>query len=525
MQLDKGKTLTASASSEGLRSLVTGNDAPERGDIVRPTLTVLSPAQIAQVHDASLRILETTGVRVDSEAGRRLFARATGRAPGDDVHARMARVRIPRDLVEWAIEQAPAAVDVYDRQGELAFHLPGPARFGIGVTALYYQDPLTDAVTPFTRKHMEVMVRLGSALPNFDVISTVGIVQDVPVEVSDLYATLEMVSNTTKPLVLLVSDEDAFRPVLDLLEHLHGDPSSPSGQGLATRPFVLPYFNPISPLVINQGTADKMQLAIERGLPFLYSNYGMAGASTPITPAGMLVLLNAELLAGLVLSQLMKEGTPLILGSLPAYFDMKGMGSFYDVQSYLVNLACAEMMAHYGLPHCGTSGSGMGWGADLIAAGHQWLNHLLSCLGQVGLAPFVGDNLDSKAFSPAIAVLADEVIAQARSLAAGFALDDAACDASIDGGTIALEEIARVGPGGSYLLTDSTLKLFRRAYHHSAIFPKLTLEEWQARNNPRAEDLLRRHTRQLLDTAVPPDDHDELLARGGAFIREHAGRL
>jgi trimethylamine--corrinoid protein Co-methyltransferase len=486
-------------------------------NVVQPSLTVLTDKQIEQIHDCSLSILETVGIRVDSEPARQILAQAIG-SPMADIGPPMAaigppmtvvrsslddrRVRIPRDLVEWAVHAAPPAVDVYDRLGNLAFRLPGQARFGIGVTALYYQDPMTDAVTPFARQHMEAMVRLGSALPSFDAISTVGIVQDVPAEVSDLYATLEMVVNTVKPLVLLVSDEGAFPSVLDLLEHLHGD--------LAARPFVLPYFNPISPLIINQATVDKMLRTIERGLPFVYSNYGMAGASTPITPAGTLALLNAELLAGLVLSQLIREGTPVILGCLPAYFDMKGMGSFYDAKSYLIDLACAEMMAHYQLPHCGTSGSGMGWGADLIASGHQWLNHLVSCLGKVGLAPFVGDNLDSKAFSPTVIVLADEIIAQARILASGFALEDPA---------LVLEEIAQAGPGGDFLVSDKTLKLFRQAYHHSAFFPKLTLEAWQARGRPRADDLLRQHTHQLLQELATPEGHGEMMARGQAFIR------
>jgi trimethylamine--corrinoid protein Co-methyltransferase len=310
-----------------------------------------------------------------------------------------------------------------------------------------------------------------------------------------------MVANTIKPLVILVSDESAFPGVLALLEHLHGD--------LASRPFVLPYFNPISPLVINRGTVDKMFSAAERGLPFIYSNYGMAGASTPITPAGALVLLNAELLAGLVLSQLIKEKTPVILGSLPAFFDMKGMGSFYDPQSYLVDLACAEMMAYYRLPHCGTSGSGMGWGADLIAGGHQWFNHLVSCIGKVGLAPFVGDNLGSKAFSPAVVVYAHEIIEQARLFARGFELDEAA---------VGLDEIARVGTGGSYLMSNLTLKLFRKAYYRSNIFPNLTLEEWRAEGSPKADGLLRHYTRHLLDQLQAPEDHADLMARGERFI-------
>jgi trimethylamine--corrinoid protein Co-methyltransferase len=468
---------------------------------VRPRITALSQEQVAQVHDYSLNILSSVGVRVDSEWARRTLAQATGQLPDDG------RVHIPPELVEWAIEAAPERINVYGRRGNRVFCLGDDrTRFGIGVTALYYQDPETDQVEPFARKHMASVCRLGDALTNFDAISTIGIVQDVAPGVSDLYATLEMTANAVKPLVILVSDEACFPAVLDLLEHLHGD--------LAARPFSIPYFNPISPLVLNRGTVDKMRVAIERGLPFIFSNYGMAGASTPLTPAGTLALLNAELLAGLTLSQLVKEGTPIILGNLPAFFDMRGMGNFYDAISYPLNLACAEMMAFYGLPHCGTSGSGVGWGPGPITGGHQWMNHLTSCMGKIGLAPFVGDILASKVFSPAVVVYANEVIAQARRVAQGFILDDA---------SVALEEIAQVGPGGSFLTSETTLKLFRQAYYVSDIFANLSLEDWQAQGRPQAADVLRRYTRQLMDELDPPEDHADLMGRGEAFIRGWEG--
>ncbi len=470
--------------------------------IVQPKLAVLDAEQIRRVHDDSLRILASTGVRVDSPRARELLVRAAG--PGA---VEGNRVHLPAELVDWALGVAARQVEIYNRRGELAFRLPGEARFGIGVTCLYYQDPRDDTVTPFTRQHMASTVRLGEALSELDCVSTVGIIQDVPARLSDLVATLEMVANTQKPLVILISDEEAFLPALDLLEQVHGD--------LGRAPFVLPYLNPISPLVINAGTSDKMFAAAERGLPYIYSNYGMAGASTPITPAGSLVLLNAELLAGLVLSQLIKEGSAVILGSLPAYFDMKGIGSFYEPASYVVDLACAEMMAHYGLPHCGTSGSGMGWGADLIAAGHQWTNHLLSCMGKVGLVPFVGDNLGALALSPAIVVYANDIIQQVRLLARGFELSDEA---------VGLDEIAQVGPGGDYLTTRRTLRLFRQAYHRSDLFVKLTLEDWQSRGSPDAGAVLRKRTVDLLATAPPPGDRNDILARGGAFLAAWEGR-
>ena len=465
---------------------------------VQPRITVLTSEQVEQVHNYSLQILSSVGVRVDSDQAREIFARTVGPSWVEDD-----RVRIPRELVEWALQVAPSTVEIYDRQGQLAIRLGDDrTRFGIGVTTLYYQDPETDEVVPFARRHMEAMVRLGSALPNFDVISTVGIIQDVPTQVSDLYAVLEMTANTVKPLVILVSDEDCFPPVLDLLEHLHGD--------LAARPFVIPYFNPLTPLIINAGTADKMLVAIERGLPFIYSTYSMAGMSTPITPAGTLALMNAELLAGLVLSQLAQEGTPIILGILPAIFDMKTMVSFYDPQSLVMNLVCAEMMAHYRLPHCGTSGSGTGWGPDLLAAGTYWMNHVTSCIGKVGLAPFVGDTLGSKAFSPANVVFVHEVIEQALRFAQGIRLDDASVD---------LDEIVKVGPGGNFLLSDLTLKLYRSAYYTNPIFPRWSLEKWQEQGRPQAIDLLRSHTCQVMAELRAPEDHADLMAQGEAFIR------
>ena len=465
--------------------------------IVRPRLQVLSAAQAERIHQRSLEMLSSVGMRVDSESARRLFARAAGVA-GDDAH----RVRLSGDLVQWALATAPSSIQVYDRLGRPAFRLgQDRACFGIGVTTLYYQEPETDRVVPFSRQHMESVVRLGNSLPGFDVISTVGVLHDAAPEAADLYATLAMTANTVKPLVLLVSDEDRFGSVLDLLEHLHGN--------LATRPFVLPYVNPITPLVLNPSTVAKMQTAIRRGLPVIYSNYGMAGATTPITPEGTLILLNAELLAGLVLAQSIREGAPIILGSLPAFFDMRTMANFYDTTSYLLNLACADMMAWYQLPHCGTSGSGIGWGPDLVAGGHQWANHLLSCRGSVGLAPFVGDVLGSKAFSPALMVYAGEVIDQVRRFAQGFSLNE------ID---VGLQEAAAVGPGGSFLTSENTLNRFRSAYYQSGFFQNLSLEAWQAEGRPQAVDRLREHTRRLLNEAKAPDDRSALWERGEAFI-------
>ncbi|TFH57828.1 MAG: hypothetical protein E4G90_11455, partial [Gemmatimonadales bacterium] len=210
------------------------------------------------------------------------------------------------------------------------------------------------------------------------------------------------------------------------------------------------------------------------------------------------------------LAQLIRPGTPVILGSLPAFFDMKTLQDFFDPHSMLANLACAEMMAHYRIPHAGTSGCGIGWGPDLATGGQLWTNHLLSLKGKSGMAPFVGGTLGSKAFSPTLTVYSNDVIGQAVRLSEGFPMSDQELD---------LDTLVDQGPGGSFVTSDLTLGSFRHAYYESKLTPRIGLEEWEQRGRPRFESLLREHTRQLLEDQTPLDDHDDLIARGEAFIK------
>jgi trimethylamine---corrinoid protein Co-methyltransferase len=139
------------------------------------------------------------------------------------------------------------------------------------------------------------------------------------------------------------------------------------------------------------------------------------------------------------------------------------------------------------------------------------MNHLTSCLGKVGLAPFVGGNFDSLAFSPAFVVYSDEVIRQARFFNQGFEISDT---------SVALNEIESIGPGGNFLISDLTVSLCREINFNSSIWPNLTLDEWQTKGSPQADKLLRSYTRELLDDLPVPEDHADIIARGERFIRK-----
>lgn len=469
---------------------------------LKPEIKVMTREQTQKVHNDALLILETTGIMVDDPKALALFEKAIGKQ--DKNH----RIQIPGELVQWAIHAAPCEIKISDRLGNPCFTLKGDgtreAVFGIGVTNLHYQDPIKNDIQPFFRHHMAAATGLGNSLDNFDFISTPGVIQDISSETADLYGVLEMMANTTKPLVILISNWDSFNPALDLCEHLVGD--------ISTHPFLIPYVNPITPLTLNSETTMKMEASVKRGLPLIFSNYGMSGATCPITPAGTLALLTAELLAGLTYSQLVKEGAPIILGSLPAAFDMKNAGSFYSPATLLLNLACAEMMTSYKIPHCGTSGSANGWGADLLAGTTLCINHFTSCLGKAGMIPFVGGSFDSLVFSPELVVFADDVIHQSRLFAGGFSLDD---------GAVGFSDISNIGPKGNFLLSDLTAKHFRDSQFSSTIWPFLSLDKWREKGEPSAEKILKDRTIELLNNPANPEDKNEIISKGEKFLKSN----
>ena len=137
---------------------------------------------------------------------------------------------------------------------------------------------------------------------------------------------------------------------------------------------------------------------------------------------------------------------------------------------------------------------------------------MTACLGVVGLAPFVGGALTSKVFSPTSVVYSNEIIEQALLFSQGFKLDEDA---------FAMDDIEAAGPGGHFLMTERTYRMFRSAYHMSSIFPRWSLEKWEDEGQPKADAYLRAKTVQLIEEHKPPDDHVEWIRRG----EDRIGRL
>ncbi len=445
---------------------------------VQASFNVLSTEQINDIHNYSLKILQETGVKTSSSIAMKLFKLRSDVSVVDD------RVYFSKEVIDWALSVAPKNIDIVNRNGEAAFSLntnDPSTKFGVGVTNLNYQNPIDDSITEFQAKHVNIAAGLAEELTGYDLLSTPGVIKDVSTKKADLVCTAKMLASTKKPLLLLVSDEDQFGKVLDLVDSVSANTDMSSS---------MVYLNPITPLVINDDTVEKMQIAIDRNFPVIYSNYGMYGASAPITAASCLALLNAELLAGLVLSQLLKEGAPVVLGSLPAGFDMLSMSSIYTTQSMLLNAACAEMMQYYKIPHAGTSGSGIGWRGDVLSGNMLWMNHMTSVLGKSGMAPFVGGNFDSMVFSPEMVVYSDFIINESRKLKQAFEINDE---------TVRTDEIKSIGSGGNFLTSELTLMNMSMDVNSNPIWPNMNLEQWQEQDKPVAETRLKERTIELIN--------------------------
>lgn len=470
-------------------------------DNVKPSLNVLSNEQKSRVHNYSLEILRKSGIQVDSELALEYFRKTDGTKIDGN------RVYIQPELVEHCISTSPSLISFKKKTGKNAFQLglgtDATTRFGIGVTNSNFQEIGTNKVIPFKRAHTQSCTRLGDMLSGYDMVSTLGIPSDVSSDKVDLYNLVDMYANTDKPLVVLLLGDNIMDTAVELLNNLHGDIS---GKG-----FIIPYVNPITPLILNESTTQKMITSIKNNLPIIFSNYGMSGGTTPIAGGGTLALLNAELLAGLVFSQLVKEGSQLILGSLPAAFHMSSMVSSYTPESYLVNIACAEMMDYYNIPHCGTSGSGIGWGSDINASGDLWMNHFSSIMSKAGMVPFVGGNFDSKAFSPTLAIMADNIIRRVREFTRGFSIAEK---------DVNLKEIIDLGPGADFLTSSSTLESLNKNSSENEIWPVISLEEWISRGNPDPDKVFVEYSKEIFEKASKESEKlMETVRRGEEIIR------
>ena len=464
---------------------------------------ILTEEEIQEIHEATLRVLERTGVKVHHEEARRILKRSgCQERPGHILS-------IPPQLVEESLKSTPPGFILYDREGAPACRVEGRnSYFGTGVTNPTFLDFETHERKPTTVADIEKAARVADFLPNLDWIMPLGSVQDVPGRVSDIYEFEAALRNTTKPIVFICHGRRGVETVLEMAAAVAGGEDR-----LVERPFVVSYPEPTSPLVHTSEALEKLLYSAERGIPTIYTPCPMAGATAPVTMAGVLVQANAECLSGLVVSQLKRPGVPFVIGGVLTVMDMATAGISYGAPELSLLLAgYADLARHYGIPTWGTAGCSDSKRPDEQAALETTFSCLINAQAGINLIHDPGFLEGGMTGSLEMLLITDEVAGMTKRFLEGI---------PVNADTLAEEVIHRVGPGGHFLEDIHTLEHFKGSLWRPNLLDRSNYHLWRERGGATMGERIRDKLRVILETHLPKTLPEDTAARVREILEKH----
>ncbi len=435
------------------------NEFPKRAaESGRSNFPVLSEAQGRRMHEACLEILERVGVRLYLEEAVELLKKAGARVADGN------RVFVPANLVEKALDTAPKQVILYDRGGRPVMPVGGYRSFyGPGSDCLNIIDHRTGGRRKPVVKDVEEGSLVCDALPHVDYVMSMVLPSDVDGTIADRFQMEAMLSSATKPIVYVTYDATGCRDAVEMAEAVMG-----GAEALRKTPFVACYINAVSGLRHNKEALEKLLFLAEKNLPALYIPSSTAAVTSPVTPAGSVALDFAGVLVGLVLSQLKREGAPVIVPGMPpgGTLDMKSFVGSYAEPERTLTTALAHF---YGLPMFAIAGASESKVVDGQAAAEAALTLAVETLAGSNIIHDLGYLESGLTFSFAQLAICDEIVGWVKAFPKRYEVDDE---------TLALDVTAELGPDGDFLNTDHTLKHFRERWYPT-VFERTNFEAWR----------------------------------------------
>ena len=462
------------------------------------SLCILSEADVERIYQAALSLLMEPGLFSESDLFLDIFAKG-----GAKVDRSARTVRVPKELVEWAIQAAPKSFVLHGRN-DPAMDLQiehGHTYYGMGGTSepLFWDFELGRSRPP-AKQDMVNNTRLGHALPNIDFVQTLCMSGDVPTGHTFFHDFDAIFRNTTKPTVMNILERPFTRSLLEMAAAVSGGEDS-----LRQRPSVLGIVTPVSPLkiaVMNEGMID----AVLAGVPILYSPGPLMGATSPATVAGTVALTQAEVLFGVVLTQLIKPGAPVVLKPDTDVFDMKTSQVTYgSPEQDLGKMASVQLARRYNLPIYGLGGGVEGKIPDAEAAAEAMQTLMLVSLAGMTMCQALGSLAFGMYGSPEMVAICDEMVHMIKHVLAGFEVND---------DTLALDVIREAGYGGNFLKMKHTAQWFRREMFFPSLFRRQTSDEWIRSGSKSIEQVAHEKVLAILEKAGPV----ELLAGADAEL-------
>lgn len=421
---------------------------------------ILTQEKKDKLHEASIWILENVGIKITGNTMTQAFNKKGLEVSEDGI------VKIPRELVEKALETAPKEITLYNRDGEPTIQLGSDNNIYFGSISEQYEylDYKTHKTRRFQREDIKKMCKLQDYLPNISFTTSTGLMDKIDPSIAGAIGFIDTVRYYTKSIHVVTADIQSLKDIIEIAKELAG-----GKEELINKPNFMYYAEPIPPLLSPYESSERIALCAENGIPITYMPYCMMGATSAITPAAAIAQNNAEVLGGLVMSQMIREGAPYIYGSMPTVFDMKSTIGTYGAPEFSMCVAAAsEMSDYYNLPFYGTAVTSDAKTVDIQCVSEIEMSILSSMLSKANLVHDVGLIDHARNISPLAICLANEIIEQTKNYVKGVEVNEK---------TLLLDVIKKVGPGGHFLEDKTTLKGFKKLWYPEIFQRKRTNPE------------------------------------------------
>lgn len=458
--------------------------------------SVASEEMCELVLENTFKVMANTGICVQSQKGVDLLVANGCTAQGNIV-------KFPTEIVKNAINSAAKEMVLYKRTGEEAMRVNSMSNYyGPGPTNPFVNDFETGERRTPKKSDVADSAKVVDACPNIDYLMGLANIMDCDVQIADVAEAHETFKNTTKPSVLWAVDNDGMQDIFDMCSAISG-----SWEKFLEKPYMCMFPGcPQTPLMIPDGIYEKLSYSVASGIPSLVMTGPQLGAVSPVTMAGSFIVGLAEMLSMLVISQIIRPGSVLVMGVVVITMDMKTTRGAYGTPEHCLCESLQSDIFHYlNLPHVGTAGVTEAKIVDEQSAIESTMQILSTALSRTGMVHDVGfiDGAMSGALDQV--VMCDEIISYAKHIARGINFDE---------DSFALDVIDEVGACGDYLTEMHTFEHFREELWVPTIMDRDVYTGWV--NNDRKDMRTRIHEK----TAAILENHacEPLSAEAEAAI-------
>ena len=454
---------------------------------------ILSESEIQKIHKRSLKILQDTGIEVNHLGALNMLQRAGAR-----VDMPTQRVRIPSELIDQCLQTLPdrCLLAARNPQKDCLLEPGGRPYSRNGGGSDYTLDLETDMKRPLTKADMQDYFRLLDGLEHIDFVAAV-FGHDLPVVGRDVVVLREMLSHTDKHIHLRTYTKESLQFMLKMAEVVAGGKDK-----LKARPIISLLEAPVSPLKFIDISVEGLWLCGEYGIPLELCIMPICGGTGPMTLAGNTLLMNAEFLGCVVISQLAHPGAPLEHAPRPMIMDMTtGVGLTGSIEGAMMSAASAQMAQYYNVP---LSLHGP-WTDAMTFDGQSTLErtNYTFMSGLAGAHVLSGSGMleQGLTFSHVQLAIDDEINGTLHHVLKGFEVDDEHLGAAA---------IGRVGPGGNFLQDEHTLKFIRGERHIPQLLYRNSRENWEAEGSKGFKQRAKERVRNILKEHHPNPLSDDL---------------